>query len=63
MYKDQPRKVRAQQWSGWHEYMVSYYRRDNFRQAWRISGHTFANKFQEHMATMIRDTASEDSQA
>jgi hypothetical protein len=56
MYKDQSRKVREKQWTGWQDYLVSYCRRENFRQAWQISGHTFDSEFQDHMAATLRDS-------
>lgn len=56
MYKDQSRKVRDKQWTGWQGYLVSYCSRENFRQAWQLSGHTFDSEFQDHMAATLRDS-------
>lgn len=53
MYKDQSKKVRDKQWTVWQDYLVSYCRRENFRQAWQISGSTFDQEFHGHMTETL----------
>jgi hypothetical protein len=54
MYYDQSNKIKKRQWSGWDEYIESYCRRDNFRNAWRISGNTFDSEYQAYMKSKIQ---------
>lgn len=58
MYRDQTRPIRRAQWVGWHHYMDGYCRRQNFRDAWTISGTTFDERFQEFMKDMMHRTSS-----
>lgn len=45
MYHDQTTHMKAKQWKGWKEYIISYSRRENFIRAWEISGGTFDEDF------------------
>lgn len=63
MYKDQSKKVRDKQWTGWQDYLVSYCRRENFRQAWRISGNTFDQEFHDHMTKTLHACTDELAEA
>lgn len=58
MYQDQRPSVRIRQWLGWHEYIESYCRRRNFRDAWTVTGRTFDVRFQQYMEGVIRGTFS-----
>jgi hypothetical protein len=55
MYHDQSNEVRTRQWTGWHEYIQQYCKRDNFRRAWTASGSTFDSGFQEFMQQEISE--------
>jgi len=57
MYYDQDSAIKARQWTGWNDYIVSYCRRKNFRDAWAISGETFDTQYQEFMADLIKQCA------
>jgi hypothetical protein len=61
MYKDQSKKVREKQWTGWQTYLESYCVRENFRSAWQVSGHTFDQRFQDHMVKTLHDLFSDSS--
>lgn len=54
MYYDQSNKIKKRQWSGWEEYIESYCKRDNFRNAWDISGNTFDSEFEAYMKSKIQ---------
>jgi hypothetical protein len=56
MYQEQRPGIRIRQWLGWHEYIESYCRRENFRQAWKVSGKTFDGNFQAFMDHLIKST-------
>lgn len=58
MYKDQTVAIQRDQWDGWLQYIDSYCRRQNFRNAWIISGETFDLRFQEFMKDMLQRTSS-----
>lgn len=53
MYHDQSTTVKERQWLGWEEYIESYCKRENFRNAWCISGKTFDSEFQAYMQSRI----------
>jgi len=53
MYYDEDTEIKQKQWVGWHEYIGSYCKRDNFRSAWATSGTTFDSDFQKYMTKMI----------
>jgi hypothetical protein len=53
MYFDQGKKIRKEQWNGWESYINDFSQRDNFKEAWKISGETFHEKFQDHMNAVI----------
>jgi hypothetical protein len=53
MYSEQPWWVRRRQWTGWHDYLVDYCTRSNFRRAWTTSGETFDTRFQAYMAKLL----------
>jgi hypothetical protein len=39
----------SRQWDAWEEYIEGFCKRDNFKQAWKVSGKTFDPKFQKYM--------------
>lgn len=49
MYYGKRRKIKKQQWEGWKQYIIEFSKRQNFIAAWKISGETFHEKFQEFM--------------
>lgn len=53
MYFDQRKKIRKEQWNGWERYIIEFSRRSNFKDAWKISGETFHEKFQNYMNDII----------
>lgn len=53
MYHDQSNKVKAAQWTGWDEYIRSYCARDNFRNAWEVSGETFDRNFENYVEEIM----------
>lgn len=61
MYHDQSDEVRTRQWTGWHEYIQQYCKRDNFRRAWASSGSTFDSGFQEFMKQEITECEPTES--
>lgn len=54
MYHDQSNRVKAAQWTGWDEYIRCYCERDNFRNAWEISGETFDRNFEHYVEGIIK---------
>ena len=56
MYRDQATSVKQRQWEGWDAYIQSFCQRENFRQAWKISGTTFDTDFQAYMGANMRHT-------
>jgi hypothetical protein len=52
-YKDKSRKIKKEQYNGWIDYMVEFVDRENFKEAWKISGKTFQQEFQYYMNTKI----------
>jgi hypothetical protein len=55
LYSDESTQLKKSQWTGWDQYMQDYCKRENFRQAWKISGTTFAMEFQSYMETKIKE--------
>ena len=53
MYFDKGKKIRKEQWNGWEKYLYDFSRRDNFKEAWKISGETFYEKFQDYVNDAI----------
>jgi hypothetical protein len=53
MYADMSTEVKKTQWSGWDGYIKSYCKRQNFRDAWKVSGSTFDTKFEKYMNGLI----------
>jgi len=53
LYSDVDTEIKRSQWAGWDEYILSYCKRENFRTAWRISGNTFEEGFQNYMKRKI----------
>lgn len=49
LYSDQNSEIKKRQWSGWDNYIDNYCKRENFRNAWLISGNTFDTKFEKYM--------------
>jgi len=61
MYLDQSDEVKNRQWTGWEEYMDSYLRRANFREAWEIYGKQYDSRFQDYMAGRLKEIRSGSS--
>lgn len=59
MYHDQDSDIKARQWTGWNDYILSYCSRKNFRDAWGISGQTFDTKYQEFMLSLMPEIAKD----
>ena len=53
MYYEQDNDLKARQWTGWHEYIIDYCKRENFRVAWEISGKTFDTQYQSFMQNLL----------
>ena len=53
MYFDQDGNLKAKQWTGWNDYIASYCRRQNFRDAWESSGNTFDTDYQKFMTDIL----------
>jgi hypothetical protein len=53
VYADMSTEVKKTQWSGWDGYIKSYCKRQNFRDAWKVSGSTFDTKFEKYMQDAI----------
>src|SRR5688572_26804249 len=49
LYGDESTELKKSQWEGWNQYILDYFKRDNFRWAWKISGSTFEAEFQLYM--------------
>jgi len=58
MYRRQSSKLRDKQWSGWEEYIKSFATRQNFRDAFSVSGRTFDTEFQEYMDGLLEAAVS-----
>ena len=58
MYRDQSTTIKQRQWSGWHEYIGRFCRRENFRRAWATSGNTVDTIFQGYMAQRLSELQS-----
>jgi hypothetical protein len=56
LYRDQHTSARSTQWRGWHDYMVSWSQRPDFRRAWPILGPQFDSDFVQHMERIMRET-------
>jgi hypothetical protein len=54
MYHDESNRVKTAQWTGWHEYICSYCERDNFRNAWDVSGETFDRNFERYVEDVLQ---------
>jgi len=61
MYKDQPSELKKRQWIGWHSYIESFCKRENFRNAWEKSGSMFDDEFQSYMDFMVRQSVSKEA--
>jgi hypothetical protein len=56
LYRDQRPAIRAKQWQGWHDYMVDWARRPEFRRAWPIVLRSqFDTDFVQYMDKIMRD--------
>lgn len=53
LYSDESSAVKKKQWSGWDEYIKDFSKRQNFKNAWKVSGQTFDTRFQEYMEKII----------
>jgi hypothetical protein len=59
MYRNQDNEIKRQQWTGWDDYIKSFCKRKNFRDAWEKSGTTFDVKFTEYMNEILKKCATE----
>ncbi|MDP4265394.1 MAG: hypothetical protein Q8941_22905 [Bacteroidota bacterium] len=57
LYSDESTQMKKDQWIGWHLYITNYCQRDNFRQAWRVTGATFDDRFQKYMKENMEKNA------
>lgn len=55
LYSDQYSEIKKKQWLGWDEYIRSFCERDNFLDAWTISGNTFDTEFEAYMLNIIEE--------
>lgn len=55
LYSDQRSKIKKKQWVGWETYIRGYCMRQNFLDAWKISGLTFDTDFEEYMNSLIEE--------
>jgi len=53
LYSDQYSEIKKKQWVGWDSYIKSYCERDNFLNAWEISGATFDTDFEKYMISNL----------
>lgn len=60
LYTDHYSHIKKKQWLGWDIYIKSYCKRDNFLQAWKISGSTFDTEFEKYMKDTIKSAISEN---
>jgi hypothetical protein len=56
LYTDHRREVKERQWQGWHDYMIMWASRPDFRQAWPALGPQFDQKFVQEMERLIAAT-------
>ena len=56
LYADQRENARLRQWQGWHDYMVMWARRADFRIVWPLLGPQFDTEFVQHMEKIMRET-------
>jgi hypothetical protein len=54
LYIDQYSHIKQKQWIGWDTYIKSYCKRDNFLDAWKISGSTFDIEFEKYVQDIIK---------
>lgn len=54
LYSDQSSAIKKKQWVGWDSYIKSYCERENFINAWKISGSTFDTDYEHYMIENIR---------
>ena len=62
LYSDQYSNIKKRQWIGWDSYIKSFCKRENFLNAWNISGETFDTKFETYMNNTIVETYSRPSE-
>ena len=55
LYTDQYSSIRKKQWTGWHTYIKSFCKRQNFLDAWKKSGATFDTEFESYMNNIIQN--------
>lgn len=55
MYSDQSTEIKRRQWTGWDEYIEDFWARENFRDAWKISGTTFDTNFEKYMNDKMKE--------
>lgn len=60
LYSDQNSVIKKKQWVGWDSYIKSYCKRENFLQAWKISGNTFDTDFEKFMEECIKNIDKPD---
>jgi len=58
LYADQRDNAELRQWQGWHDYMMMWASRPDFRKAWPLLGPQFDTEFVQQMEKIMRDTAT-----
>jgi hypothetical protein len=53
LYTDQRSNIKEKQWLGWDTYIRAFCKRQNFLNAWKISGSTFDTEFESYMRNTI----------
>ncbi len=56
MYRGKSSALRKKQWNGWEDYMKGYCLRNNFIDAWIISGDTFDKTFKSFMDRLVEES-------
>lgn len=56
LYSDQDSDIKKKQWIGWDLYIKSYCERENFLNAWEVSGSTFDTDFEAYIKDIILNT-------
>lgn len=56
LYRRHKTTIRRSQWQGWHDYMVMWASRPDFRRAWPALGPQFDSDFYVFMDQLLRDT-------
>ena len=62
LYRRHSSAIRKSQWQGWHDYMLMWAARTDFRKAWPALGSQFDAEFFEFMNRLIQNTKSTEEQ-